>query len=61
MCKSYKDHVVTSTGGHPRQVSGSPRHLKFIEEKKDNWEKVRVFDSELVDFFLQGEEGISES
>jgi hypothetical protein len=24
-----------------------PRHLKFIEENKDNWEKVRVFDSYL--------------
>ncbi len=22
-----------------------PRHLKFIEENKDNWKKVRVFDS----------------
>jgi Stress responsive A/B Barrel Domain len=24
-----------------------PRHLKFIDENKDNWEKVRVFDSYL--------------
>jgi hypothetical protein len=24
-----------------------PKHLKFIEENKDNWEKVRVFDSYL--------------
>jgi hypothetical protein len=24
-----------------------PRHLKFIEENKDNWAKVRVFDSYL--------------
>ncbi len=26
-----------------------PRHLKFIEENKDNWAKVRVFDSYLAD------------
>jgi hypothetical protein len=25
----------------------SPRHLKFIEENKENWAKVRVFDSYL--------------
>lgn len=24
-----------------------PRHLKFLEENKDNWDKVRVFDSYL--------------
>lgn len=29
-----------------------PEHLKFIEENKDNWAKVRVFDSELTDYKL---------
>ena len=24
-----------------------PRHQKFVDENKDNWEKVRVFDSYL--------------
>lgn len=24
-----------------------PRHLRFIEENKDNWKKVRVFDAEV--------------
>lgn len=26
----------------------APRHLKFIEEQKPNWEKVRVFDADLT-------------
>ncbi|HEV3437590.1 MAG TPA: Dabb family protein [Gemmata sp.] len=29
-----------------------PEHLKFIEENKDGWAKVRVFDSELTDYKL---------
>jgi hypothetical protein len=28
-----------------------PRHLKFVDENKDNWEKVRVFDSYLSPAF----------
>jgi hypothetical protein len=28
-----------------------PRHLKFIDENKENWEKVRVFDSYLSPAF----------
>lgn len=27
------------------QYQQAERHLKFIEESKDNWKKVRVFDS----------------
>jgi hypothetical protein len=29
-----------------------PEHLKFIEENKDNWANVRVFDSEFNDYKL---------
>lgn len=25
-----------------------PRHLKFIAQNKDNWAKVRVYDSEIT-------------
>jgi len=38
--------VFTNKEAHDKyQVH--PRHLKFIEENKENWEKVRVFDSYL--------------
>jgi hypothetical protein len=38
--------VFLSKEAHDRYQE-HPRHLKFIEENKDNWEKVRVFDSYL--------------
>jgi hypothetical protein len=38
--------VFTSKAAHDKYQE-HPRHLKFIEENKDNWEKVRVFDSYL--------------
>ena len=38
--------VFKSKAAHDR-YSKSQRHAKFIEETKDNWKKVRVFDSYL--------------
>jgi stress responsive alpha/beta barrel protein len=38
--------VFTSKAAHDKYQE-HPRHLRFIEENKDNWEKVRVFDSYL--------------
>lgn len=38
-------HVVfTDTASH-EQYQKAEKHLKFIAENKDNWKKVRVFDS----------------
>ena len=40
-------HIVfTNKAAHDR-YQDHPRHLKFVEENKENWEKVRVFDSYL--------------
>lgn len=38
-------HLVFKNKAALDQYSKSERHLKFIEENKDNWKKVRVFDS----------------
>ena len=41
-------HVVfDSTDAHD-QYQTAERHLQFIEENKDNWAQVRVFDSEIA-------------
>jgi hypothetical protein len=38
--------VFTGKEAHDKYQE-HPRHLKFVEENKENWEKVRVFDSYL--------------
>jgi Stress responsive A/B Barrel Domain len=38
--------VFASKEAHD-QYQEHPKHLKFIEENKENWEKVRVFDTYL--------------
>ena len=38
--------IFTSKAAHDK-YQDHPKHLKFIEENKDNWAKVRVFDSYL--------------
>ncbi len=38
--------VFTNKAAHDKYQE-DPRHLKFVEENKENWEKVRVFDSYL--------------
>lgn len=40
-------HVVFANKAAHDKYQDHPRHLKFIEENKENWEKVRVFDSYL--------------
>ncbi len=40
--------VFTDKAAHDKYQE-APDHLKFIDENKANWEKVRVFDSELAD------------
>ncbi|MCA9186128.1 MAG: Dabb family protein [Planctomycetales bacterium] len=38
-------HVVFKDQAAHDKYQTHPRHLKFIEENKDTWAKVRVFDS----------------
>ena len=38
-------HVLFKNKAAHDQYAKAERHLKFIEENKDNWKKVRVFDS----------------
>ncbi len=38
-------HVVFDTPANQDLYQTAPLHLKFIEEEKANWAKVRVFDS----------------
>ena len=38
-------HLVFKSKAAHDQYAEAQRHLKFIEENKDNWKKVRVFDS----------------
>jgi hypothetical protein len=38
-------HLVFKNKAAHDQYAKAERHLKFIEENKDNWKKVRVFDS----------------
>lgn len=40
-------HIVFASKGAHDKYQDHPRHLKFVEENKENWEKVRVFDSYL--------------
>ena len=41
-------HVVFANKAAHDKYQTHPRHLKFIEENKENWDKVRVFDSYLA-------------
>jgi hypothetical protein len=41
-------HVVFENKAAHDKYQTQPRHLKFIEENKENWDKVRVFDSYLA-------------
>ncbi len=38
-------HIVFENKSAHDKYQDAERHLKFIEENKDNWKKVRVFDS----------------
>jgi hypothetical protein len=38
-------HVLFKNRAAHDQYAKAERHLKFIEENKDNWKRVRVFDS----------------
>ncbi|HZV04303.1 MAG TPA: Dabb family protein [Gemmataceae bacterium] len=38
-------HIVFKDKAAHDKYAGAERHLKFIDENKDNWKKVRVFDS----------------
>ena len=40
-------HLVFANKAAHDKYQEHPRHLKFVEENKENWEKVRVFDSYL--------------
>jgi hypothetical protein len=40
-------HMVFVNKAAHDKYQEHPKHLKFIEENKENWEKVRVFDSYL--------------
>jgi Stress responsive A/B Barrel Domain len=40
-------HIVFDNKAAHDKYQDHPRHLKFVEENKENWEKVRVFDSYL--------------
>jgi hypothetical protein len=43
-------HLVFVDKAAHDKYADHPEHLKFIEENKDGWAKVRVFDSELTDY-----------
>jgi Stress responsive A/B Barrel Domain len=38
-------HIVFADQAHHDLYQDAPRHHKFIEESKEGWAKVRVFDS----------------
>jgi hypothetical protein len=40
-------HIVFQTKADHDRYQDAQRHMRFIEENKANWRKVRVFDSEL--------------
>jgi hypothetical protein len=40
-------HIVFANKAAHDKYQEHPRHLKFVAENKENWEKVRVFDSYL--------------
>jgi len=41
-------HVVFRTMADHDAYQQHPRHIRFIEENKPGWKKVRVFDSEVT-------------
>lgn len=41
-------HIVFKNRAAHDKYQDDPRHIKFIEEMKDNWKKVRVFDSDCL-------------
>ena len=41
-------HVIFNNAAAYKKYTPHPMHLKFIEESKDLWSKVRVFDSKLT-------------
>src|SRR4051794_1197205 len=43
-------HLVFADKAAHDKYQDHPQHLKFIEENKESWAKVRVFDSEFADF-----------
>jgi hypothetical protein len=43
-------HLVFADKAAHDKYQDHPEHLKFIEENKANWAKVRVFDSEFTDY-----------
>jgi hypothetical protein len=38
-------HIVFTDQSSHDQYQIAPAHLQFIEENRDNWKKIRVFDS----------------
>jgi hypothetical protein len=38
-------HIVFADNAAQEKYQDAPRHKQFIDENKDNWKKVRVFDS----------------
>ncbi|EMI41409.1 Stress responsive alpha-beta barrel domain protein [Rhodopirellula sp. SWK7] len=42
-------HVVFSDQAAHDKYQVAERHLKFIEQQKDNWDSVQVFDTNLRD------------
>lgn len=38
-------HVVFQNAEYQEQYQQAEEHLKFLEENKENWKQVRVFDS----------------
>ncbi len=42
-------HVVFSDQASHDKYQVAERHLKFIEQQKDNWDSVQVFDTNLRD------------
>ena len=40
-------HVVFDSRESHDAYQAAPEHLQFIEEQKDNWKNVRVFDSDV--------------
>jgi len=41
-------HLVFKNKAAHDKYQDDPRHIKFIEEMRDNWKKVRVFDSDCL-------------
>ncbi len=41
-------HVIFDSRADHDAYQEAPRHLQFIEENRENWEQVRVFDSNVA-------------